>query len=75
MFDKKAKKFFEDCNKVIAESEKKEEKRITKDEFDKAVIETMEHFSNEDKLEGPAKLAVTLSGTMFASKMKQILFD
>lgn len=51
-----------------------EEKKITKAEFDKAVAAVTEKMANNDKLEGMSKFIVTLTGTMFAREMRDILF-
>lgn len=51
-----------------------EEKKITKDEFDKAVAAVSEKMVNNDKLEGMARFLVPMTGTMFAKDMRDILF-
>ena len=51
-----------------------EEKRITKEEFDNAVKQVMEELVKDEELEGMAKLMIPMTGAMFASKMKTILF-
>ena len=51
-----------------------EEKRITKAEFDAAVVATTDKMVNDERLEGMSKFIVPLTGTMFAKEMRDILF-
>ena len=52
-----------------------EEKRITEQEFNKAVEQVMQNMVNDPKLDVGAKLIVPLTGMAFASEMKKILFE
>lgn len=52
-----------------------EEKRISVKEFDDAVVKVMESMVEDEKITGMAKLMIPLTGGMFASKMKKILFE
>ena len=70
-------KFLNEADKIVenyAEEKAMEEKRITREEFDNAVIEVIVDMVNEEVLEGTAKLIVPMTGSMFASKMRRILF-
>lgn len=51
-----------------------EEKRITKAEFDAAVVATTDKMANDEHPEGMSKFLVPLTGTMFAKEMRDILF-
>ena len=51
-----------------------EERRITEQEFDEAVVQAMQNIANNPRLEGMASLVVPLTGMAFASEMKKILF-
>ncbi len=52
-----------------------EEKRISKEQFEDAVKKTIDAMFDDERLEGESKLMTALAGTVFASKMKEILFD
>ena len=70
-------KFLKNVEEVVKNAEEEmdmEEKRITEEQFDKAVEDAMEAFIDDEKLEGTAKLMVPLTGAMFANKMKEFLF-
>ena len=70
-------KFLKNVEEVVKNAEEEmvmEEKRITEEQFDKAVKDAMEAFMNEKDLEGTAKLMVPLTGAMFANKMREFLF-
>ena len=47
---------------------------ITKKEFDKAVYHVQREMVHDDDLNGTARLMVPLIGSIFASKMCDILF-
>lgn len=49
--------------------------RISADEFDEAVKAVMGDLVNDDDLKGEMKLIVPLMGSVFASKMRTILFE
>lgn len=51
-----------------------EEKKITKAEFDAAMVATTDKMANDERLEGMSKFMVPLTGTMFAREMRDILF-
>jgi hypothetical protein len=51
-----------------------DEKRISKEEFDEAVKTVMEEMVKDPDIDGMAKIMLPLSGTLFASKMSNILF-
>ncbi len=51
-----------------------EERRITEQEFDEAVVQAMQNIVNSPRLKGMASLMVPLVGMSFASEMKMILF-
>ena len=51
------------------------EKMITKKEFDKAVYQVQREMVHDDDLNCTARLMVPLIGSIFASKMCDILFD
>lgn len=52
-----------------------EEKEITTAEFDDVVQAVTKETMSDPNLEGMSKLIVPLVGTIFASKMRKILFD
>ena len=52
----------------------KEEKTITMEEFDKAVVTAMGNHFEDDGYEGMARIMIPLIGTAFAGKMKSVLF-
>ena len=47
---------------------------INEAEFDAAREKVMEELMNDPKIDGMAKLLVPMTGVMFATKMKEILF-
>lgn len=51
-----------------------EEKRITKKEFDDAVVKAIDAVFDEKRLEGESRFMVSLSGMVFAKKIEEILF-
>ena len=51
-----------------------DERRISEAEFDAAVDQIMKKMIDEPKLEGMARLLVSMTGHMFTSEMKEILF-
>jgi lipoate-protein ligase A len=70
-------KFLKNVEEIVKNAEEEmvmEEKRITEEQFDKAVIDAMEAFTDDERLGGTAKLMVPLTGAMFASKMREFLF-
>lgn len=70
-------KFLKNAEEIVKNAEEEmvmEEKRITKEQFDKAVEDAMKAFMNEEKLEGTAQIMVPLTGAMFAGKMREFLF-
>lgn len=50
------------------------EKKITKAEYDKAVMEVMKHEINDPNLEGMGKLLIPMVGMIFAKKISAVLF-
>lgn len=52
-----------------------EEKRISKEQFEDAVKKAIDAMFEETRLEGESKIMTALAGTVFAAKMKEILFD
>lgn len=50
------------------------EKKVTAEEFDKAVAKAMDEIADEPKLEGAAKLLVPLIGMVFSHSVRKILF-
>lgn len=50
------------------------ERKITEQEFNKAVEQVMQNMVNDPKLDVGAKLMVPLTGMAFVSEMKKILF-
>lgn len=70
-------KFLKNVEDIVKNAEEEmvmEEKRITEEQFDKAVKDAMEAFMNDEELKGMAKLMVPLTGTLFAGKMREFLF-
>lgn len=51
-----------------------EERKISIEEFDKAVETAVRELLDDPKLEGTTRFMIPLTGTMFASKMRRILF-
>lgn len=51
-----------------------DEKKITREDFQRAVREVVEDMANDDKLEGMAAFVVPLTGMTFANKMEEKLF-
>ena len=51
-----------------------DERRISELEFDGAMQQVTKEMVEDPKLEGIAKLMIPLTGSMFADKMKKILF-
>lgn len=51
-----------------------DEKKITKAEYDKAVMEVMKCEINDPKLEGLGKLLIPMVGMIFAKKIATVLF-
>ena len=69
-------KFLKNVEEIVKNAEEEmviEEKRITEEQFDKAVDDAMKAFMNEEKLEGAAQIMVPLTGAMFAGKMREFL--
>ena len=53
-----------------------EEKRIiTKEQFDEAVKGAIEAMFNDKRLEGESRFMTALAGTVFAAKVREILFE
>nr|DAP09268.1 MAG TPA: hypothetical protein [Caudoviricetes sp.] len=51
-----------------------DEKKITKAEYDKAVMEVMKREINDPNLEGMGKLLIPMVGMIFAKKIAAVLF-
>lgn len=51
-----------------------DEKKITKAEYDKAVMEVMKCEINDPNLEGLGKLLIPMVGMIFAKKIAAVLF-
>lgn len=51
-----------------------EEKKISKIEFDEAVKQAIHEQVNDPNIEGMGKLFIPMTGMLFATKVKEILF-
>lgn len=51
-----------------------EEKKISKVEFDEAVKQAIHEQVNDPGIEGMGKLLIPMTGVLFATKVKEILF-
>lgn len=51
-----------------------DERRITSEEFDKAIVKATENIRGKIDPHGMAAFLVPMTGTMFAIEMKSILF-
>ncbi len=51
-----------------------DEKKITKAEYDKAVMEVMKREINDPNLEGMGKFLIPMVGMIFAKKISAVLF-
>lgn len=51
-----------------------DEKKITKAEYDKAVMEVMKREINDPNLEGMGKLLIPMVGMIFVKKIAAVLF-
>ena len=51
-----------------------DEKRISAEEFDAAVEKVIADMLKDEHIEGMSRLVIPLTGTLFASKMRTVLF-